>query len=31
MIESGSDKATMEVISHTEELEALKHALLYVK
>jgi hypothetical protein len=31
MIESDSDEATTEVISHTEGLEALEHALLYVE
>jgi hypothetical protein len=31
MIESDSDEATMEVILHTEGLEALEHALLYVE
>jgi hypothetical protein len=31
MIESDSDKATTEVISHTEGLEALERALLYVE
>jgi hypothetical protein len=31
MIESDSDEATTEVISHTEGLEALGRALLYVE
>jgi hypothetical protein len=31
MIESDSDEATTEVISHTEGLEALERALLYVE
>jgi hypothetical protein len=31
MIESYSDEATTEVILHTEELEALERALLYVE
>jgi hypothetical protein len=31
MTESGSDEATTEVISHTEGLEALERALLYVE
>jgi hypothetical protein len=31
MIESDSDEATTEVISHTERLEALERALLYVE
>jgi hypothetical protein len=31
MIESDSDEATTEVISHTEGLEALERALLYVQ
>jgi hypothetical protein len=31
MIESDSDEATTEVISHTEGLEALECALLYVE
>jgi hypothetical protein len=31
MIESDSDEATMEVISHTEGLETLERALLYVE
>jgi hypothetical protein len=31
MIESDSNEATTEVISHTEELEALERALLYVE
>jgi hypothetical protein len=31
MIESDSDEATTEVISHTERLEALDHSLLYVE
>jgi hypothetical protein len=31
MIESDSDEATTEVISHTEELEALERALQYVE
>jgi hypothetical protein len=31
MIENYSDEATMEVISHTEGLEVLEHALLYVE
>jgi quinol monooxygenase YgiN len=31
MIESDSDEATTEVISHTEGLEALEGALLYVE
>jgi hypothetical protein len=31
MIESDSDEATMEIISHNEGLEALECALLYVE
>jgi hypothetical protein len=31
MIESGSDEATTEAISHTEGLEALERALFYVE
>jgi hypothetical protein len=31
MIESDSDEATTEVISHTEGLEVLERALLYVE
>jgi hypothetical protein len=31
MIESDSDEATTEVISHTEGLEALERALLYIE
>jgi hypothetical protein len=31
MIESDSDKATMDIISHTKGLEVLKCALLYVE
>jgi hypothetical protein len=31
MIESDSDQATTEVISHTEGLEALERTLLYVE
>jgi hypothetical protein len=31
MIESDSDKAATEVISHTEGLEALERALLYIE
>jgi hypothetical protein len=31
MIESDSDEATTEVISHTKGLEALERALLYVE
>jgi hypothetical protein len=31
MIESDSEEATTEVISHTEGLEALESALLYVE
>jgi hypothetical protein len=31
IIESDSDEATTEVISHTERLEALERALLYVE
>jgi hypothetical protein len=31
MIESDSDEATTDVISHTEGLEALERALLYVE
>jgi hypothetical protein len=31
MIESDSDEATTEIISHTEGLKALEHALLYVE
>jgi hypothetical protein len=31
MIEGDSNEATMEVISHTEGLEALERALLYVE
>jgi hypothetical protein len=31
MIESGSDEAKKEVISHTEGLEALERAVLYVE
>jgi hypothetical protein len=31
MIESDSDKATTEVVSHTEGLEALERALLYAE
>jgi hypothetical protein len=31
MIESDSDEATTEVISHTEGLEALERALMYVE
>jgi hypothetical protein len=31
IIETDSDEATMEVISHTEGLEVLERALLYVK
>jgi hypothetical protein len=31
MIQSDSDEATTEVISHTEGLEALERALLYVE
>jgi hypothetical protein len=31
MIESDSDEATTEVISHTEGLEALERSLLYVE
>jgi hypothetical protein len=31
MIESNSDEATTEAVSHTEGLEALERALLYVE
>jgi hypothetical protein len=31
MIKSDSDKATTEVISHIEGLEAMEHALLYAQ
>jgi hypothetical protein len=31
MIESDSDEATTEVISHTKGLEVLEHSLLYVE
>jgi hypothetical protein len=31
MIESNSDEATMEIILHTEGLQALEHTLLYVE